>query len=70
VLILRENNNQPMAVRQLADAVNERGLYDGGPEVHWTKAYTKFCSRARGELEQWAATTIGDCVTFCRSCFS
>jgi len=27
VLILRENNNEPMTVRQLATAVNERGLY-------------------------------------------
>jgi hypothetical protein len=33
-LILRENNNKWMTVRELADAVNERGLYekrDGSP---------------------------------------
>jgi HB1/ASXL restriction endonuclease-like protein with HTH domain len=160
VLILQENGNQPMTVRQLADAVNGRGLYrkrdgspvevnlvhartsnyealfekngpmirlreespvistrppgielfkddddgffewiqhnpdgyflnternpkptylvlhrsgcshfDGAPEVHWTKAYIKFCARDRDELEQWAATTISDDVTLCGSCF-
>lgn len=41
VLILRENGNQPL-VRQLADAVNERGLYrrrDGSPvEIHQVHA--------------------------------
>jgi hypothetical protein len=34
VLILRENNNEPMTARDLADAVNDRGLYrkrDGSP---------------------------------------
>ncbi len=44
VLILRENNNQPMTVRQLTDAVNERGLYrkrDGSPvEVNQVHART------------------------------
>jgi HB1, ASXL, restriction endonuclease HTH domain len=43
-LILRENDNQPMTVRQLADAVNERGLYrkrDGSPvEVNQVHART------------------------------
>ena len=160
VLILEENGNQPMTVRQLADAVNERGLYrkrdgssvevnqvhartsnyealfekngpmirlreespvistrppgielfkddddgfyewmqhnpggyflntertpkptylvlhrsgcshfDGSPDANWTKTYIKFCSRDRGQLEQWAATTISDDMTLCRSCF-
>jgi hypothetical protein len=159
-LILRENNNQPMTVRQLTDAVNERGLYrkrDGSPvevnqvhartsnyealfekdgplirlreespmistrppgielfkddddgffewlqdnpdgyfinsernpkptylvlhrpscphyksgsALHWTKDYIKFCSRGRGELEEWAAQTVRGEVTLCRSCF-
>jgi hypothetical protein len=34
VLILRENNNEPMTARELADAVNDRDLYrkrDGSP---------------------------------------
>jgi HB1, ASXL, restriction endonuclease HTH domain len=34
VLVLRENNNAPMTARELADAVNDRGLYrkrDGSP---------------------------------------
>jgi hypothetical protein len=44
--------------------------FDGSPAVHWTKAYIKFCSRDRGELEQWAANTIGDDATPCGSCFS
>jgi hypothetical protein len=160
VLILRENDNQPMTVRQLADVVNERGLYrkrDGSPvevnqvhartsnyealfekdgatvrlreessvvssrppgielfkddddgflewlqdnpdgyfinsernpkptylvlhrpscphfksgsALHWTKDYIKFCSRGRGELEDWAAGTVGGEATLCRSCF-
>jgi hypothetical protein len=44
VLVLRENDNQPMSVRQLTDAVNERGLYrkrDGSPvEVNQVHART------------------------------
>jgi len=44
VLILRENDNEPMTVRQLTDAVNERGLYrkrDGSPvEVNQVHART------------------------------
>jgi hypothetical protein len=44
VLVLRENNNQPMTVRQLTEAVNERGLYrkrDGSPvEVNQVHART------------------------------
>src|SRR5215469_15503423 len=43
-LILRENDNEPMTVRQLTDAVNERGLYrkrDGSPvEVNQVHART------------------------------
>lgn len=160
VLILRENDNEPMTVRQLTDTVNDRGLYrkrdgspvevnqvhartsnydglfekdgavirlreessmvtahadsmthfrdddagffdwlaerpdgyfvnternpkasylvlhrsscphfKGGSAVHWTKDYVKFCSRDRGELEEWAARTVGGEVTLCRSCF-
>lgn len=160
VLVLRDNNNEPMTVRQLADAVNGRGLYrkrdgtavevnqvhartsnydvlfekqgaliklredsdmvtahptgiehfrddddgffgwlennpdgyfinsernpkptylvmhrpgcghfTGGPELHWTKDYVKFCSRERAQLEQWARGTVGGEVTLCRSCF-
>lgn len=159
-LILRENGNEPMTVRQLTDAVNERGLYHkrdgspvevnqvhartsnyealfekdgalislreespvvslrpqgvelfkdddagflewlqdhpdgyfvnsdrnpkptylvlhrpgcphykGGGAVHLTKDYIKFCSPRRGELEEWAANTVGGEVTLCRSCF-
>ena len=160
VLILRQNNNQPMSVRELTEAVNERGLYrsrNGNPvevnqvhartsnyetlfekdgalirlreespmvtrhpagielfkddddgflewlhddtdgyfinsernpkpsylvlhrpscphfksdsPLHWTKDYIKFCARDRGQLEEWAASTIGGDVTLCRSCF-
>ena len=160
VVILRENGSQPMTVRQLAEAVSERGLYrerDGSPvevnQVHartsncealsgkdgalvrlreqspmvssrppgaelfkdddagfpewlqdnpdgyfihsernpkptclvlhrprcprcrgssavrWTRDCIKFCSRSRGELEEWAADTAGGEVTLCRSCF-
>jgi hypothetical protein len=43
--------------------------FDGDSAVHWTKAYIKFCSRDRGELEEWAANTVGGDVTLCRSCF-
>jgi hypothetical protein len=42
---------------------------DGGPAVHWTKDYVKFCSLDRGELEEWAASSVGGEVTLCRSCF-
>jgi hypothetical protein len=150
--ILRENGNRPMPVRQLADEVNQRGLYrtrDGAPvevsqvhartsnydkvfgkagslvwlkeepgvivpfkddsrgflswitgnpdgylinadrnpkpsylvlhrsgcghfrgeaDLNWTKDYIKFCSRDSGELEDWAASSVGGKVTRCPSC--
>jgi hypothetical protein len=44
VQVLRENGNEPMTARALADAVNERGLYrtkDGSPvEVNQVHART------------------------------
>lgn len=149
--ILRENGNRPLHVRQLADEVNQRGLYrrrDAGPvevsQVHartstydkvfgkggsfiwlkeepgvivpfkdddsgflawitnnpdgyllnternpkpsylilhrsgcphfkgdspnWTKAYIKFCSQEVGELNDWAASSVGGQASRCPSC--
>lgn len=150
--ILRDNGNRPLHVRQLAEEVNQRGLYrrrDAGPvevsQVHartstydkifgkagslvwlkeepgvivpfkdddsgflawitsnpdgyllnternpkpsylvlhrsgcphfkgdspnWTKAYIKFCSQDIGELNDWAASSVGE-ASSCPSCLS
>jgi len=43
--------------------------FKGGESLHWTKEYAKVCSNDRGDLESWAADTVGGEVTLCRSCF-
>jgi hypothetical protein len=43
---------------------------DRSTDVHWTKDYIKICSPGRGDLEEWATTTVGGDVTLCRTCFS
>ncbi len=41
----------------------------GGSDLHWTKDYVKFCSTDSGELEEWAARSVGGGPTLCHSCF-
>ena len=36
---------------------------------HWTKDYIKICSPGRGDLEEWAAGTLGGDVKLCGTCF-
>jgi hypothetical protein len=43
--------------------------FDGGTGLHWTKDYIKICSPGRGDLEEWAAGTVGGEVTLCKRCF-
>jgi hypothetical protein len=42
--------------------------FTGSPDLNWTKEYIKFCSSDAGELEDWAASSVGGEVTRCPSC--
>jgi hypothetical protein len=43
------------------------GHFKGG-SPNWTKDYIKFCSERNGELEDWAASSVGGEASRCPSC--
>jgi hypothetical protein len=64
-LVNAERNPKPSyLVLHRADCLH----FKGEPDLNWTKDYIKFCSLAAGELEDWAASSIGGEVTRCPSC--